>query len=106
MSIAVKFGRMIKDARTAQGLSQEKLAVELNLSRISINNYEQGRQAPNLETAIRLAHHLKIKLSKLVETIDRSSLDYALNDLKDKELSNKLRDILKTEETNNAHKKS
>ena len=96
MSIATKFGQMIKEKRKKKGISQEKLAKELKLSRISINNYEQGKQAPNLDTAIKIAIYLDIYLNDLVQAIDKSSLDRALNDLGNKELSNKLRDALQT----------
>ena len=96
MSIAIKFGQMIKEKREKKGISQEKLAKELKLSRISINNYEQGKQAPNLDTAIKIALYLGIYLNDLVQAIDESSLDRALNDLENKELSNKLRDALQT----------
>ncbi|MDE0092286.1 MAG: helix-turn-helix transcriptional regulator [Oligoflexia bacterium] len=96
MSTAIKFGQMIKKNREKKGISQEKLARELNLSRISINNYEQGKQAPNLDTAIKIALYLNIHLNDLAEAVDESSLDRALNKLENEELSNKLRDALQT----------
>ena len=95
MSTAVKFGQMVRKAREKKGISQEKLAGELDLSRISINNYEQGKQAPNLETAIKIALYLDIQLNDLAQAVDESSLDHALNNLENKELSNDLRDALK-----------
>ena len=76
MSTAVKFGRMIKTAREKMKISQEKLAGELKISRISINNYEQGRQVPNLDTAIKIALYLNFKLDTLAQEIDKSSLEY------------------------------
>ena len=96
MFTAIKFGQMIKKNREKKGISQKKLASELNLSRISINNYEQGKQAPNLDTAIKIALYLNIHLNNLAQAVDESSLDRALNNLENKELSNKLRDALKT----------
>ena len=96
MSTATKFGRMIKKNREKKGISQEKLARALNLSRISINNYKQGKQAPNLDTAIKIALYLNIHLNDLAQAVDESSLDRALNKLENEELSNKLRDALQT----------
>ena len=96
MYTAIKFGQMIKKNREKKGISQEKLARELNLSRISINNYEQGKQAPNLDTAIKIALYLDIHLNDLTQAVDESSLDRALNKLENEELSNKLRDALQT----------
>ena len=101
MSTAIRFGRMMKEHRETKGVSQEKLAGELNLSRISINNYEQGKQVSNLDTAIRIALYLNISLNNLAQAVDESSLDRALNNLENKELSNKLRDALKTLSGNN-----
>lgn len=100
MSTAIKFGRMIKVAREKQGISQERLAGKLNLSRISINNYEQGKQVPNLDTAVRLALYLKVELNELVKNIDQSSLGYALNNMEDKELSLELKKTVKSLEGN------
>ncbi len=96
MFVTVKFGQMIKKKREKRGISQEKLAKELNLSRISINNYEQGKQAPNLDTVMKIALYLKIHLNDLAQAVDESSLERALNNLEDKELSDKLRDALQT----------
>ena len=95
MSTARKFGQMMKEHREVKKISQEKLAKELSLSRISINNYEQGKQAPNLDTAIKIALYLGISLNSLVQAVDDSSLDRALNNLENKELSSELRSALK-----------
>ena len=106
MSTAIKFGQMIKKNREKKGISQEKLAKELKLSRISINNYEQGKQAPNLDTAIKIALYLSIHLNDLTRAVDASSLDRALDKLENEELSNKLRDTLQTlREGDHEHKK-
>ena len=97
----------MKEHREAKEISQEKLAIELNLSRISINNYEQGKQAPNLDTAIRIALYLNISLNNVAKAVDESSLDRALHNLENKELSNELRDALKKlKGGDNEHKKS
>ncbi len=93
MATAMKFGRMVRNAREKQKISQEKLASNLGLSRISINNYEQGRQAPNLHTAVKIAYYLKIELDELVQAIDKDSLTYALDHLPDKDLSHTLKGI-------------
>lgn len=94
MSALVKFGLEIKKARELRGVSQGKLAQELNLSRISINNYEQGKQAPNLDTAIKIALYLDINLGDLVKEVGESPLEVALNNLEDKKLSHKLKNAL------------
>ena len=106
VSTAVKFGQMMKKARDSVGMSQKILAEELRISRVAINNYEQGKQAPNLSTAIQIALRLRIQLDDLVKAIDQSSLEYELNNLKHKELSKELKDAISTLGEGNEYEKS
>ena len=94
MPTAIKFGRMIKEKREVKSISQEKLAKKLGLSRISINNYEQGKQSPSLDTAVKIALYLDIDLNKLAQEVDSSSLNKALNNLQNKDLERGLRGVL------------
>jgi putative transcriptional regulator len=45
----------IRDLRTAKGLSQQALGQALGVSRQTVNAIEQGRYAPSLPLAIRMA---------------------------------------------------
>ena len=47
----------VRELRTAKGLSQQQLGQELGVSRQTINAIEQGRYAPSLPLAIRLARY-------------------------------------------------
>lgn len=66
MSIYVEAGRRIKDIRRAAGISQERLAHAVGLSRTSITNIERGRQKLLLHTISEIADILKVSVHDLV----------------------------------------
>ena len=55
-----QFGRQLRQARKAAGLSQADLAVALDLTRTSVTNIEKGRQQVLLHTFGRMLHVLKV----------------------------------------------
>lgn len=46
---------VVRESRTAMGLSQAQLGVELGVSRQTINSIETGRYVPSLPLAMALA---------------------------------------------------
>lgn len=56
----------LKRARGAAGLSQERLATKLGMSRTSIVNIEAGRQRPPLHVLWEMAEHLGTELRLLI----------------------------------------
>ena len=59
-------GRLIRNAREARRMSQERLAVAVGLSRTSITNIEKGRQKLLLHTLADIAVVLGIGLHELL----------------------------------------
>ena len=59
-------GRRLRQARVTQGLSQEKLAEQLGISRASIVNIEAGRQRAPLHLLWQLSEALATDLSLLI----------------------------------------
>ena len=60
----------IKTIRKAKGLSQEELAVKLNVVRQTISKWEQGLSAPDSEMLIALSEELETPVSTLLgETV-------------------------------------
>lgn len=53
--------KAVKDARTKQGLSQERLAEILNLDSRTILNIETGRGNPKFEILVALITYIKIQ---------------------------------------------
>lgn len=70
----MSFGEKLKTLRKAKGISQEQLALHLNVSRQAISKWELGSSLPEVENII--------EISRFFDT----SIDYLLkDDLQDKE---------------------
>lgn len=66
----------IKTLRKAKGLSQEELAVKLNVVRQTISKWEQGLSVPDSEMLIALAEALETSVSSLIgETVVEPKAD-------------------------------
>lgn len=63
-----KFSRKLKEARRISGLSQEKVAEEINISRSNISKYETGELEPNIETIYKLIKIYKVSANFLFDT--------------------------------------
>lgn len=66
----------IKSIRKSKGLSQEELAVKLNVVRQTISKWEQGLSVPDADMLISLSEALKTPVSILLgESVDESKAD-------------------------------
>ena len=61
------FGSRVREARKAQGISQEKLAALAGLHRTYIGAIERGEQNVSVDNIDRLAKALKVKPSTLFD---------------------------------------
>ena len=59
-------GRRVREARESRGLSQQRLAEEVDLTRTSITNIESGRQKLLLHTVFLLADALATPVNDLI----------------------------------------
>ena len=67
----------IKTLRKSKGLSQEELAIKLNVVRQTISKWEQGLSVPDAEMLIKLAEVLDTTVSTLLgEKVTESKVDY------------------------------
>ena len=62
---------MLREAREARGLSQEKYADEVGMDRTTISLIERGKQSPTLETLWRLSEHLDVSPSELTARTEK-----------------------------------
>ena len=62
----MELGKNIHDLRKQKGLSQEKLAEKINVTRQTISNWELGETAPNPEQLILLSGALDKSIDELV----------------------------------------
>lgn len=69
------FGKVLRELREKNSLSQEKLAEFCDLDRTYISLLERGLRQPTLTTLFKLSSALKIKPSELVELVDTKLAD-------------------------------
>lgn len=60
------FGEVLRQVRTARGISQQALALDSNLDRTYVSLLERGLRQPTLTTLIALASTLNIDPALLV----------------------------------------
>lgn len=62
----MEIGNRIKSARKEKRLTQKALAEKLNISTITIQNYENNRRKPSLEMINKIAESLEISITELI----------------------------------------
>lgn len=63
----------LKNSRKSKGLSQNELAIKLNVVRQTVSKWEQGLSVPDSEMLIKIAEELDTSVSALLgETLDSS----------------------------------
>lgn len=67
----VTFGERLRQLREERGLLQREVADKLNLSRVAITQYEQGRREPELSTIARLANLFGVSVDYLLGRTDK-----------------------------------
>jgi len=71
MDCKIGFGRVLREAREATGLSQESFADAVGMDRTTISLLERGKQSPTVETVWRLSSTLSVKPSELLTRVER-----------------------------------
>lgn len=73
-------GKRVREARDKSGLTQEALATQVSLTRVSITNIEKGRQKILLHTFVDIATALHVEPTGLLP-IEPSNTDSRLDEL-------------------------
>ncbi len=60
----------LKDIRKAKGISQLKLAIDLNTNQNTISRYETGEREPGIVELIRIADYFDVSVDYLLERTD------------------------------------
>jgi transcriptional regulator with XRE-family HTH domain len=99
---ASQLGKKIRILRDSLGMTQEKLAEEVNISLKHLGEIERGRSNPTLTTIISLAAALHVTPSELMAFVDeREPLDAvsveirALVDQEDQQTRHRMLRVLK-----------
>ena len=61
----IQIGKKLKELRLAENLTQQQLADELKISRVSYTRYEKGSVRPDYETLIKIADYYDISLDEI-----------------------------------------
>lgn len=64
--ITMDIGKLLKDYREKNNLTQENVANYLNISRQAISAWENNLSRPDLETLLLLSNIYKVSLNKLI----------------------------------------
>ncbi|MDR3595155.1 helix-turn-helix transcriptional regulator [Clostridium sp.] len=77
-------GERIKLLRNEQGITQDQLAEYINVSRSSVNGYENGGVEPSLSVLVKLADVFNVSLDYLLErTEEKHNINLLNQDAKD-----------------------
>ncbi len=69
--IEKQFGQILKNLRTAKGISQESFALNIGLHRTYISQLERGLKSPSLRTLDKICRELGISLVQLMEYLEK-----------------------------------
>ena len=64
----------LKQLRKAKGISQLKLAMDLNMNQNAISRYENGVRQADYETLIKFADYFKVSIDYLLERTDNPEM--------------------------------
>lgn len=64
------FSYRLKNLRTSKGLTMEQLGKEVDSTRGTISNYENGNKKPSLDMLIKLANYFDVSIDYLVGRTD------------------------------------
>lgn len=83
-------GENIKKYRQQKGLSQEELAMKLNVVRQTVSKYEKGLSVPNANILIKLSEILEVSVNTLlsIDEVNVTDLQQRLNDYQEQILKN------------------
>ena len=63
-----QIGLLIKEARQAKNLTQKDLSVILNVTTVTVRNWESGRNTPDIDTLYKICHVLDLNVVDLFVT--------------------------------------
>lgn len=64
------FEMRLKELRKARGISQIKLAMDLNMNQNSVSRYENGQREADYKTLIAFADYFHVSIDYLLERTD------------------------------------
>ena len=65
----------LRELRTEKGISQIRLAMDLNVNQNSISRYESGLREPDYNTLIKIADYFKVSIDYLLYRTENPKLN-------------------------------
>ena len=65
----------LKELRAQRGISQIKLAMDLNINQNSISRYESGLREPDYNTLIKIADYFKVSIDYLLYRTENPNIN-------------------------------
>lgn len=65
----------LKEIRKSKGISQLKLAIDLNTTQNTISRYENGKREPGINELIQIADYFNISIDYLLERTDNPQMN-------------------------------
>ncbi|HIU06903.1 MAG TPA: helix-turn-helix transcriptional regulator [Candidatus Onthoplasma faecigallinarum] len=56
----------LKEIRKLKGLNQQKVAIDLNISREALSYYENGKREPSLKLLISMSKYFNVSIDYLI----------------------------------------
>lgn len=56
----------LKNARKLKKLSQQKVAMDLNISREALSHYETGKREPSLALLVQMSEYFNVSINYLI----------------------------------------
>ena len=78
MSVKESLPKKLQNLRERRGLSQDELAQKLDVTRVSISNYERGLRMPDAEVVARLAQEMGVTTDYLLGLSEYESYENAV----------------------------
>lgn len=82
----MKFNDRLKALRTQASMTQKELSEKLNVSVVTIRNWELGSKSPSMSAIIALAKTLHVSTDYMLGVAPNQTMDYALLNGKEKSL--------------------
>ena len=61
----------LKEIRKKRGLNQQKVAIDLNISREALSYYENGKREPSLKLLLDMSKYFKVSIEYLITGKDK-----------------------------------
>lgn len=56
----------LKKIRTQQNLNQQKVSMDLNISREALSHYENGKREPSLSLLVQMSQYFNVSINYLI----------------------------------------